>query len=376
MNPSDFISGSAVTTEVATEIAELVDRVVRDDIRALTAYHVQDAAGLVKLDAMENPYELPPSVRQEIMVLATAAELNRYPDSDARELKAALRASMNVPQGMELLLGNGSDEIIQLLALACARPGAAMLGLDPSFAMFPLVARFCSLEFVGVPLGPRFELDADAVIDAMARRRVPLAFIAYPNNPTGNLFDAGAIERVIRHAPGLLVIDEAYHPFAQASFMARLAEFPNLLVMRTLSKLGLAGLRLGVLVGRPEWIAELNKLRLPYNVNVLTQCVATQVLAHRSVLEAQATQIRAERRRVIERLQAIEGVEPFPSDANFVLFRVGGAQGVFDALKERRILIKKLTGSHPALENCLRVTVGTAEENDAFLGALAAILNH
>jgi histidinol-phosphate aminotransferase len=223
-------------------------------------------------------------------------------------------------------------------------------------------------------LGSRFELDADAVIDAMARHRTPLAFIAYPNNPTGNLFDAAEIARIIRHAPGLVVIDEAYHPFAQASFIERLHEFPNLLVMRTLSKLGLAGLRLGMLAGRPQWIAELNKLRLPYNVNVLTQIVATRVLAHRGVLEAQATQIRAERSRVIERLQTMNGIEAFASDANFVLFRVDRAQSVFEALKERRFLIKKLTGSHPALENCLRVTVGTADENDAFLGALVSIL--
>lgn len=369
MKPSDLVALPDA------DLAAWIARVVRDDVLALTPYHVPDAAGLVKLDAMENPHVLPADLRRELGAFAATAELNRYPDAEARELKAALRAAMDVPDGMALLLGNGSDEIIQLLALACARPGAAMLGLEPSFAMFPLIARFCGLEFVGVPLGPDYTLDADAVLEAMARKRPPLAFIAYPNNPTGNLFDATALERIIRHAPGLVVIDEAYHPFAQASFMPRLAEFPNLLVMRTLSKLGLAGLRLGVLAGRPEWIVQLNKLRLPYNVNVLTQMVATRVLAHRDVLDAQAEQIRAERSRLLGRLQAMAGVQAFSSDANFVLFRVADAQHVFDALKERRILIKKLAGSHPALENCLRVTVGTAQENDAFLGALAAILN-
>jgi len=352
----------------------MIGRVVRDDIRALTPYHVPDASGYTKLDAMENPFALPEGLRQELGAIAAAAALNRYPDAEARELKAALTDAMGVPAGMGLLLGNGSDEIIQMLALACARPGAAMLGVEPSFAMFPLVARYCGLRFVGVPLTAGFELDADAVIAAMTREEAPLVFIAYPNNPTGNLFDTGAVERVIRHAPGLVVIDEAYHPFAQSSFMPRLAEFPNLLVMRTLSKLGLAGLRLGLLAGRPEWIEQLNKLRLPYNVNVLTQVVATHVLAHRAVLDAQATQIRTERRRLIDRLQAMERVQAYPSDANFVLFRVPRALEMFEALKERRILIKKLAGSHPALEDCLRVTVGTAAENDAFLGALATAM--
>lgn len=354
------------------DLPTLVARVVRDDIRELTPYNVPDAAGYIKLDAMENPHALPEALRRELGAVAGAAALNRYPDAEARDLKAALAEAMGVPPGMELLLGNGSDEIIQMLALACARPGAAMMGVEPSFAMFPLVARFCGLRFVGVPLTTRFELDADAIVAAMARERPPLIFIAYPNNPTGNLFDAAAIERVIRHAPGLVVIDEAYHPFARASFMPRLKDFPNLVIMRTLSKLGLAGLRLGLLAGRPEWISELNKLRLPYNVNVLTQTVARQVLQHRGVLDAQAAEIRAERHRMIERLRTMERVEVYPSDANFLLFRVPRAPEIFDGLKERRILIKKLTGSHPALKDCLRVTVGTAAENDAFLDALAS----
>jgi histidinol-phosphate aminotransferase len=354
------------------EIAVWVERIVRDDIRALAAYHVQDANGMVKLDAMENPYALPQGLRQEIGEIAARAELNRYPDSEARELKAVLRAAMGVSEGMALLLGNGSDEIIQLLALACAKPGAVMLGVEPSFAMFPMVARFCGLEFVGVPLGANFRLETDRMLDAIERHRPPLIFIAYPNNPTGNLFDAGAVETIVRRAPGLVVIDEAYHPFAQTSFMPRLHKFPNLLVMRTLSKLGLAGVRLGALAGRPEWITELNKLRLPYNVNVLTQVVAAYVLKHADVLEAQAAQIRAERSRLLSRLRAMSRVEAFPSDANFILFRVPAVQVVFEAIKARGVLIKKLAGSHPALENCLRVTVGTASENDAFLAALTA----
>lgn len=348
----------------------LLERVVRPEIRALRAYHVPDSSGMVKLDAMENPYPLPEALRREIGALAGAAPLNRYPDPDARRLKGRLAAAMQVPAGMELLLGNGSDEIIQLLAMACARPRAALLGVEPSFVMFGMIATFCGMRFVGVPLRPDFSLDAEAVLLALEREQPPLVFIACPNNPTGNAFDPAAIERIVAAAPGLVVIDEAYHAFARTSFLPRLADFPNLLVMRTLSKVGLAGLRLGMLAGRPEWLAELNKLRLPYNVNVLTQAVAERVLEHVPVLDEQAAAIRAERARLLAALRAVPGVEAFDSEANFILFRVSDAAGVFDRLRGRGVLIKKLDGAHALLRGCLRVTVGTPAETGAFLGAL------
>ena len=287
--------------------------------------------------------------------------MNRYPDADASRLREALRSTLGVPAGMDLMLGNGSDELIQLLALACARPHAVMLGVEPSFAMYPIVARTCGLRFVSVALRADFSLDVEALIAAIEREHPALVFIAYPNNPTGNLFDARAVERVIEAAPGIVVIDEAYHPFAQSSFLPRLSEFPNLLVMRTLSKLGLAGLRLGVLVGAAAWIAELNKLRLPYNVNVLTQLFAEHILKRDDVLREQAAAIRASRAQLLERLRQMPGVHAYPSDANFVLFRVAAAEAVFETLKRKGILIKKLAGSHPALADCLRVTVGTPD---------------
>jgi histidinol-phosphate aminotransferase len=329
---------------------------------------------MVKLDAMENPYRLPDRLRAELGAACADAELNRYPDPEARALKAVLRDALLVPDGMDMLLGNGSDEIIQLLAMGCARPGAAMLGVEPSFVMFSMIARCCGMRFVGVPLTRSFALDTEAVVAAMDREKPSLTFIAFPNNPTGNLFDRHAIETIIRSASGLVVIDEAYHPFAQASFMPRLGEFPNLLVMRTLSKLGLAGLRLGALAGPREWIAEFNKLRLPYNVNALTQSVAARVLKDPDVLVQQAERIRDERHRMLAALGKLEGVRPYPSDANFIMFSVPRAEAVFQRLLNRRVLIKKLTGSHPALDDCLRVTVGTAAENDEFLGSLAASL--
>ena len=353
-------------------LRDWIARVVREDIRALSAYHVADASGLIKLDAMENPYELPADLRGELGMLAASVSLNRYPDPEAAELRALLRRIMALPPGMDLLLGNGSDEIIQLVALACARPGAVMLGVEPSFAMFALVAQICGLRFVGVPLAADFSLDPKAVLEAIGKHEPAVIFLAYPNNPSGNLFDADALERIIACAPGLVVVDEAYHPFAQASFMGRLARHPNLLVMRTLSKLGLAGLRLGMLAGRPEWLAQLHKVRLPYNVNVLTQCVATEALKRGAVLEEQAALIRSERSRLYAAMQGIAGVHPYPSHANFIMFKVAGATAVFDALKQRGVLIKKLAGTHPALEDCLRVTVGTRQENDTFVSALGA----
>jgi histidinol-phosphate aminotransferase len=343
---------------------------IRDEIRALAAYHVQDATGMVKLDAMENPYPLPPALAAEVAALAASAPVNRYPDPRSPALKARLREAMQIPPGMELVLGNGSDELIQMLALAVAKPGATILGVEPSFVMFRMIATFCGLRYVGVPLKPDFSLDTEAVLAALAREKPALTFIAYPNNPTGNLFDETALTRIVGAAPGLVVVDEAYTAFASRSFLPRLAEFPHLLVMRTLSKLGLAGLRLGLLAGRAEWLDELDKVRLPYNVNVLTQLVAEKVLAHAGALAAQAKTIVAERARLAASLAETRGVTAFASDANFILFRVPRAKQVFDGLKARRVLVKNLDGSHPLLADCLRVTVGTPQENDAFIGAL------
>lgn len=323
---------------------------------------------------MENPYGLPDDMRAEIGRIAAAAALNRYPDPAAGRLKQRLRDAMAVPAGLDLLLGNGSDEIIQMLALAVARPGAVLLAVEPSFVMFRMIATIAGLRYVGVPLTCDFQLDGPRLADAIVEQRPALTFIAYPNNPTGNLFDADAISRVIERSEGVVVVDEAYHAFAGKSFLPRVLEHPNLLVMRTLSKLGLAGLRLGVLFGHPHWITELDKLRLPYNIGVLAQAIAEYVLGRVDVLEDQAGAIRRERARLFARLASLPGVHPFPSDANFVLFRVTDADAIFDRLRARRILIKNVSGAHPMLRDCLRVTVGSPEENDRFMVALQASL--
>jgi histidinol-phosphate aminotransferase len=351
------------------------EEIIRPEIQALAAYHVPDARGMVKLDAMENPYGLPADLRREIAARIADVAVNRYPDPAAGDLKAQLRAAMGVPHGMELVLGNGSDELIQMLTLAVARPVAVILGIEPSFVMFRMVAQWCGVRFVGVDLTPDFALDAERLLVAIETHQPALLFIAYPNNPTGNLFDAAVIERVIGRAPGLVVIDEAYAPFADASFMPRLGDYPNLLVMRTVSKIGLAGLRLGMLAGRAEWLNHLDKLRLPYNINVLTQAVAHQVLRHHRLLADQAGAIRTERVHLFESLRRIGGVQPYPSAANFILFRVTAAQQTFDRLNARGVLIKKLHGAHPLLDGCLRVTVGTPQENERFVTALKESLD-
>ncbi|MGH3850093.1 MAG: histidinol-phosphate transaminase, partial [Pseudonocardiaceae bacterium] len=310
---------------------------IRDEISALTAYHVQPRQGMIRLDQMENPYGMAERLKAEIGALAASAEINRYPDPGSGELKARLRELMAIPADAGLMLGNGSDELIQILAMALARPGAALLAPEPSFAMFRMIAAFCGMRFVGVALRDDFSIDGQAMLAAVREYRPALTFLAYPNNPTGNLFDAAAMRQLIEISPGLVVVDEAYFAFSPASFLPELLRYPNLLVLRTVSKLGLAGLRLGLLAGPPEIIAELDKLRLPYNINVLTQTVALRMLQDYAALEAQAAQIRADRNWLARALADIPGITPYPSHANFILFRVPSAGRVFDGLKQRGI---------------------------------------
>jgi histidinol-phosphate aminotransferase len=369
--------GRASAQITARSVGEVVDAWVRADIRALTAYHVPDASGLIKLDAMENPYALPDELREPWLARLRDQALNRYPDPHASELQAALRDTMGIAADMGLVLGNGSDELIQMLALALGGPGRTLMSFEPGFVMYRMIATFAGLDYVGVPLREAdFALDLDAALAAIARHRPALIFIAYPNNPTGNLFDAATVARIIEASPGLVVIDEAYAPFTDQSFLSRLGDWPNLLVLRTVSKMGLAGLRLGYLAGPPRWVAEIDKTRLPYNINVLTQASAVFALQHADVFDAQTRAIRAERARLTAALNAMAQVRLYPSEANFILLRLpsGRAGQVFDALKRQGVLIKNLDGAHPRLRDCLRVTVGTEDENQAFLAALTAVL--
>jgi histidinol-phosphate aminotransferase len=350
-----------------------VEALIRPEVRSLCAYHVPPASGLIKLDAMENPYRWPEEMVAAWLERLKGAELNRYPDPAAAELRTALRRANAVPDGAELLLGNGSDEIIQILLMAVAGPDVTVLAPEPTFVMYRQIAVALGLNFVGVPLRPDdFSLDLEAMRAAFRLHRPAITFLAYPNNPTGNLFDAGDILRLLDEAPGLVVLDEAYAPFAEASFMEALPDHDNLLVMRTLSKLGLAGLRLGFLAGAPRWLEQFEKLRLPYNINILTQLSALFALEHGEVFAEQTARICGHREELFQALQTLSGLEVYPSRANFLLFRVHGkpASQVFSALREAGVLVKFFSAETGALAGCLRVTVGTEGENAAFLRAL------
>ena len=349
---------------------ERVQAWIRPGIRALSAYHVQDASGLIKLDAMENPYTWPEEMRREWLERLRRIDVNRYPDPQARALTEELRQAMDVPRGMGMLLGNGSDEIIQMLALAVSGEGRSILSVEPGFVMYRMIAAWCRMEYVPVSLqADDFSLDMPALRQAIASHQPALIFLACPNNPTGNLFAEEDILEILQIAPGLVVVDEAYAPFADISFMSRLGQHDNLLVMRTVSKLGLAGLRLGLLAGPQAWLREIDKVRMPYNINVLTQESARFALEHHAVLDEQTADIRRDRQQMFDALQSMDGITAYPSQANFLLVRTSAGQALplFDALLSNGVLVKKLHGSHPLLQDCLRFTVGRPEENQRLL---------
>ncbi|RZI93628.1 MAG: histidinol-phosphate transaminase [Variovorax sp.] len=349
----------------------------RPDVQSMHAYAVQDARGLVKLDAMENPHGLPPALQAALGARLGALALNRYPGDRGNDLKNALAAYAHMPAGFALMLGNGSDELISLLALACDIPGASILAPVPGFVMYAMSAQLQGLRFIGVPLTADFELDEAAMLAAIARDKPAIVYLAYPNNPTANLWDDAAIEKIVEAQGaqgGLVVMDEAYQPFAARSYIDRIAGHSHVLLMRTLSKFGLAGVRLGYLMGPAALVAEVDKVRPPYNISVLNCECALFALEHADVFEAQAESIRAERAKLVAGLEALPGVKVWPSDANMVLVRVPDAAKTFEGLKARGILVKNVSKMHELLANCLRLTVGTADENAQMLAALQASL--
>lgn len=350
---------------------------IRPEIKALSAYHVAEAGDMIKLDAMENPYGLPADLIARWVQQLSRAPLNRYPDPHASALREQLREYMQIPADQAIILGNGSDELIQMMAMAVAGPGRVILAPEPGFVMYRMIATFVGMDYVGVPLREDFSLDPAAMLAAVKRHQPALIFLAYPNNPTANLFDEQTMLDIIQASQGLVIVDEAYQPFAGESFMSRLGQFDNLLVMRTVSKMGLAGLRLGLLAGAPKWINEFDKVRLPYNINVLTQISAQFALENASVFEAQAQAIREQRGWLLGELGKLADLQVYPSRANFILLRLGkkAAGQVYESLKQQGILIKNLSPAGGALAQCLRITVGTEEENRALVAALRKCLH-
>lgn len=352
----------------------VIQRFIRQDVQSMHGYAIQPSAGMVKLDAMENPFTLPEALRHELGQRLGEVAINRYPGARIDELRAVLARHVVLPEGYELILGNGSDEIITLLSMACDTPGATVLAPVPGFVMYDVSARLQGLQFIGVPLTAEFELDEAAMLAAMAQHQPAIVYIAYPNNPTANLFDDAVIERIIQAAPGLVVIDEAYQPFASRSYLDRVTRHEHVLIMRTLSKFGLAGVRLGYLMGPKALVDQVDKVRPPYNVSVLNAEAALFALEHHDEFARQAAVLRSERTRLIAALAAMPGVTPYPSEANMVLTRVPDAAALFDALKQRKVLVKNVSKLHPLLANCLRLTVGTPQENDLMIDALKASL--
>jgi histidinol-phosphate aminotransferase len=349
---------------------------IRPQIRDISAYHVPDPGDLIKLDAMENPYTWPEELVDEWLDLVRKQPLNRYPDPSAKKLQLRLRKAMDVPDNMDIMLGNGSDEIIQIIAMALQGPKRVIMAPEPSFVMYKMIATFCGMEFVGVPLNEDFSLNHADMIQAIEETNPAVIFLAYPNNPTGNLFDDEVLEHILQTSNGLVVIDEAYHAFAGKTLMDKLGQYDNLLVMRTLSKLGLAGLRVGLLAGPAEWLCEFDKVRLPYNINVLTQMSAEFALQHSEVFAEQTRTICDERSRLLLALDKLPGVKAYPSAANFILFHLerGSADKTFTDLKQQGVLIKNLNAAGGLLTNCLRVTVGKPQQNDAFMSVLQKVL--
>ena len=356
-----------------TPLAERLQRTLRQDVQSMHAYAIQPSAGLIKLDAMENPFALPPELQKELGERLGRVAINRYPAQCAADVVAALTEFVGLPAGNRLMLGNGSDELIDMLSVACDVPGAVLLAPLPGFVMYEMSARLRGLRFVGVPLTADFELDEAAMLAAIEEHRPALTYIAYPNNPTANLFDEAAIERIVaaigaQH--GLVVFDEAYQPFSSRTWLPRLAEFDHVLVMRTLSKFGLAGVRLGYLCGSSALIDEVEKVRPPYNVSALNAEATLFALAHADEYERQAALLKSERERLQAALRPLPGVQAFKSEANMILVRVPDSKRTFEGMKARGVLVKHIAGLHPLLANCLRLTVGSPPENDSMINAL------
>ncbi len=353
----------------STKTKKIVD-LIRPEVRALSAYHVDETPVRIKLDAMENPFRLPVPVQKQIASAVREAKINLYPDPSAKELKNSIAALWKMSP-KQMLLGNGSDELIQAVILAFGGP---VLVPSPTFAMYEITARALAQKVVTVPLNEDFDLEADVIIKKANQSRASLIFLACPNNPTGNRFSERAVKKILDNVNAAVVVDEAYYSFSGKSWLPQLGKYPNMIILRTLSKIGFAGLRVGILTASAEIVNELNKIRLPYNINSLSQMVGVTALKQKTVINRQISILISERIKLYNKLSRMPGLTVYPSETNFILLRTSPDASVIQKkLKKAGILIKDLNRPGP-LRNCLRVTIGTPEENREFLKALKAIL--
>ncbi len=348
-------------------------QLVKEKVQSLKAYHVENVDCEIKLHANENSFPLPPEILKQFEEVFKSTELNRYPDPDCGSLKQTLAKRLDV-EPENLAIGNGSDELIQILLQVFCDPGETVGFPDPTFAMYSIIAQGMGLKSQTHPLDDQWDFKAELFLETMEASQARIAFLSYPNNPTGNCFSAPEVQKVIENFSGIVVLDEAYHDFAGKSFLSELPKHNNLILLRSLSKIGLAALRVGYAVADPVIINQIDKVRLPYNSNALSQKLTERLLNHFAPVQKQLDALIKERDGMIRELSKFKSLTVFPSDANFVLFRVEqDANALFKQLMESGILVRNLSG-HPRLKNCLRVTIGTPDENKAFLEKTAHII--
>ena len=346
---------------------------VKKEVKELKPYHIENTPCRIKLDAMENPYPLSEALMKKVVEGIKGIKINRYPDPLASRLKDIISLHVKTPVD-NIIIGNGSDELIQLILTAFGGHGDRVLLPIPTFSMYGIIAMSLSLMPEGVSLGKNWALPLDKFLSNMERIKPKVIFISYPNNPTGNSFDKESILKVLEKTTGIVVIDEAYYDFSRKTFLPYLKECKNLIILRTLSKIGMAGLRVGYLMADKEICQELNKVRLPYNSNALSQEISSIILENRTEIQKQIGAIISERDKLMEGLKEIEGIEPYPSETNFILFKIDrDSKEVFDRLSDNGILVRNF-GNDDYLKNCLRVTIGTSEENDEFLDEIKKII--
>jgi histidinol-phosphate aminotransferase len=345
---------------------------VRDKIKGLKAYQVENLDEGTKLHANENPYPPSPELLKKTFQRLDELELNRYPDPDCRNLKQAIANTTGaLPE--QIIIGNGSDELIQYLMQVLCDEGDAIAFPDPTFAMYGITAQCLGLNPVSFPLNDNWDFEAQSALQVLAEHKARIVFISYPNNPTGNCFSAQEIQQVIEQFEGIVVLDEAYHDFAGKSFFNQMEKHNNLVILRSLSKIGLAGLRIGYGIFPVMLAEQVNKVRLPYNSNSVSQWVATELLNDFGYVQNQIHSIVAERNRLMGELSKLPAINVYPSNSNFILFQASeGGEKLFNVLKQNGTLLRNLN-SHPRLKNCLRVTIGTRQENNQFLDQLRKV---
>jgi len=344
---------------------------IREEIRELREYRVEEISARILLNTNENPYEIPQEIHEKVMETVARLPLNRYPHPTSRALREVISSRFNI-KADQIVVGNGSDELIQMIAIAFGGAQGSVLIHPPTFGIYTVSAKSIGQRVIEVPLLPDWEIDLDGMLDKIREFQPNVIFITYPNNPTANCFPLESLEAILQAAEGVVVIDEAYADFSRKSCLHLFNRYEHLIIMRTLSKIGLAGLRVGFLFANNVLITYLNKVKPPFNLNSLSEAIAMIVLEHRDLIEPQIEKIIVERRHLIEGLAQIPGIEPFPSETNFVLFHVAwGAGEAYEGLLKQGIRIRRLNTN--GMEEYLRVSVGKPEENIEFLATLAEI---